>query len=319
MRVSLVSTVKDAEGQVGAFVEALRAQTRPPDDVVVVDGGSTDGTLGILRAARRIRVISNPGANISRGRNVAILAAAHDVVAVTDADCVPDPTWLERLLRPIEAGADVAAGFYRPAPGSLVQTLAAAVSVPERKEIRDGWMPSSRSIAFRRGAYQAAGGYPEWLDIGEDMYFNHRLLQTRARFALATDAVVTWTPRPTLAATWRQYAGYGEGDALAGMYPRRHLIRFAAYGLGLAAAASRRPPLLALAAAGAAAYAAKPIRRAFHRLPPGPERAAGLAALPAMIAFVDAAKAYGYLRGTIRARTGPGRGGAPRSHTGSPA
>ena len=76
-------------------------------------------------------------------------------------------------------------------------------------------MPSARSIAFRRSAYLAAGGYPVWLDVGEDMYLNHRFLASGARMELAPTAVVSWRVRPSLRATWRQYAGYAAGDAQA--------------------------------------------------------------------------------------------------------
>ena len=90
-------------------------------------------------------------------------------------------------------------------------------------------MPSSRSVAFRREAYEAAGGYPEWLDVGEDMYLDLRLREQGARMTLVRDAVTQWRPRPTPEATWKQYAGYATGDALGGMWPKRHALRFAVY------------------------------------------------------------------------------------------
>ncbi len=302
MKVSLISTVKDAgRDHIEAFVASVNAQTRRPDEVVIVDGGSTDGTWEALQATPGITALREPGANISRGRNVAIQAAAHDVVAVTDADCVLDPAWLDLLLEPIERGADVSAGFYRPLGGSFLQVLAAAVSLPEPEELRPGWMPSSRSIAFRRGAWEAAGGYPEWLEVGEDMFFDHQLVRTGQRFELASDAVAYWRVRPTLPSTWMQYARYAEGDALAGMYPERHALRFGTYLFLGAAAATRNRWLLIGAAAGAAAYARRPVRRAWGRLRDrSTTRVAAAAAIPAMMAFVDAAKMWGYVRGLAR-------------------
>src|SRR6266576_3934199 len=112
MKVSLVATVRNAEPFVREFLESVRAQTRQPDEVVIVDGGSTDGTAEILRDAD-VTLIEEPGANIARGRNVGIGAATHDVIAVSDADCVLASDWLERLLVPLERGADVSMGAYR--------------------------------------------------------------------------------------------------------------------------------------------------------------------------------------------------------------
>lgn len=300
MKVSLIATVKDAEPRIPAFLASVRAQTRAPDEVVVVDGGSTDGTWEVLEAAPGISAIREPGAGIARGRNLAIRAAAHDVVAVSDADCVLDPMWLERLLAPIERGADVAAGFYRPLTSTAFQRWAAATSVPDREELRPGWMPSSRSIAFRREAWEAVGGYPEWLPVGEDMWFDHRLAERGYRFELAPDAVVDWPAREGPGATWRQYAGYAEGDGLAGMYPERHAIRFATYAVAATAVATRSRWLMALSALGALAYVRRPIRRAWRRSDGAGDRAAALLGVPATMALVDAAKMWGYVRGLAR-------------------
>ena len=298
MKVSLIATVKDAAAHIGAFLDSVAAQTRPPDEIVIVDGGSADGTWEILERATGVLALSDPGSNIAWGRAAAIDAAAHDVIAVTDADCVLDPDWLERLLEPIDRGADVSAGFYRPLASSFLQVCAAAVAVPEPDELRDGWMPSARSIAFRRSAYLAAGGYPVWLDVGEDMYLNHRFLASGARMELAPTAVVSWRVRPSLRATWRQYAGYAAGDAQAHMYRERHLWRFAAYAFAALAVITRNRWLAALTAAGGIAYAARPIRRAWRRIRPGsPERAGALVGVPAMMVFIDVAKMWGYLRG----------------------
>src|SRR5437762_986928 len=142
MKVSLISTVKDVGPEhVREFLDSLRAQTRHPDETIIVDGGSTDGTLEALQEATDVTVISEPGANISRGRNVAIAAAAHDVIAATDADCTLAPDWLERLLAPIENVADVSDDFYVPEGDSFLQTCMAAVSLREPDEIGPGWMP----------------------------------------------------------------------------------------------------------------------------------------------------------------------------------
>jgi hypothetical protein len=133
------------------------------------------------------------------------------------------------------------------------------------------------------------------------MYFNHRVLQAGMRMELAPDAVAFWRIRPTLSATWRQYARYSEGDALGGMYPERHAARFATYAVAAAAVRSRRSWLLWPAALGSIAYARRPIRRAWRRLAGRPDqRAAALVAVPAMMAFIDAAKMWGYSRGLFR-------------------
>jgi GT2 family glycosyltransferase len=307
MKVSLIATVKDAGPATAPFLGSLAAQTRAPDEVVVVDGGSTDGTADRLRAAEGVTVLEERGANIARGRNLAIGASTHDVIAVTDADCVLEPRWLERLVAPLEGDADVAMGYYRPIEDGFLQSCMAAVNLPDAEEIDEAtFMPSGRSVAFRREAIEAAGGYPEWLDIGEDMYVNHRWRELGLRMRFVPDAIVQWRLRPSLADTWRQYFRYARGDAISGMYAERHAIRFGVYGAGLYAASTRGVLRKVAALAGAGAYAAGPLRRAAARFEDPAERARALVAVPALMAFVDAAKMAGFLAGL----TAPRRDGA---------
>ena len=302
MKVSLIATVKDAGPFIGEFLDSVQAQTRQPDEVIVVDGGSTDGTTEALRASGMVTLIEEPGANISRGRSIAIAAATHDVIAVSDADCVLDPSWLERLEALIASGADVAMGFYRPISQNLFEACSAAVHLPDAAEIDEAtFMPSSRSVMFRRQAYESAGGYPEWLAIGEDMYLDHRWRELGVDMRLDREAVAFWRVRPSVEQTWKQYFGYARGDALAGMWPKRHLIRFATY-IGAAVLIWSRLGRLALLV-GAVAYAWRPIRRALGRSSGNPGRqAASLVGVPLMMAFTDVAKMSGYISGLLTKR-----------------
>ena len=155
MKVSLIATVLNGADHIEDFLGSLAAQTRAPDEVVIVDGGSTDGTVDLLARAEGVTLIEEPGANISRGRNVAIAGAAHDVIAVTDADCVLEPTWLEELLRPLDEGADVAMGFYLPITDGFLSECLAAVNLPfDASEVDPAtFMPSA-----------AVGGLPSRRD-----------------------------------------------------------------------------------------------------------------------------------------------------------
>ena len=306
MKVTLVATVKDAVSDIGEFLSSIAAQTRPPDEVVIVDGGSTDGTVEVLRQAAGVTLVEEPGANISRGRNVGVRAASHDAIAVSDADCVLAPDWLERITRPLEAGADVSMGVYRPLARTFFEACAAGISIKELDEIDErSWMPSSRSVAFTREAFEAGGGYPEWLELGEDMYLDLRWRELGLDMRLAREAVVFRRPRRSLGAYWRQFAGYAAGDARGGMHARLHLTRFGAYAAAAAALASRRRLPVVLVAAGAGARAVRPVRRTWRLLPPrATSRIAAAVAVPALMAATDLAKMTGYARGFVRRSSG---------------
>jgi hypothetical protein len=297
MKVSLIATVLNAEAHVGAFLASIDAQTRAPDEVVIVDGGSTDGTLATLRSARSVTLIEEPGANIARGRNLAIAHAKHEVIAVADADCAYGPGWLAALIAPLEAGADVSMGVTEPIVETLLDACVASLSaqLDPVEIVAATFMPSARSVAFRREAIDAVGGYPEWLAIGEDMWVDQRWRERSFDMRLAPDAVAGWRPRGTPGAIWTQYARYARGDGQAGMHAERHLLRAGVYAGLVAAVGSRRawPKLLALAAA--VAYARGPVMRARRRS--GDRASAATVLTPLLLAFTDVAKLCGYALG----------------------
>jgi cellulose synthase/poly-beta-1,6-N-acetylglucosamine synthase-like glycosyltransferase len=310
-RVTLVATVLNESGSLGEWWTSIAGQSRQPDEVVVVDGGSSDGTLELLRSLARsasftARIEVCEGCNIARGRNTAIGLASGDIVAVTDAGCVLSPYWLERLVAPLEEDAGVAlvAGFYQPFTGGFFEEVSACATLPLSWEVRGRrFMPSSRSLAFRRGVWEMAGGYPEWLEIGEDMYFNHAWKRTGIRHVMARDALVYWRMRENPFSLLRQYYRYARGDGESGMYPQRHLVRFATYGwLALCAASPRARRLAGPTVAAAALYAG----RRWMRIPfymegrPMREKAAAVPCITLLMPAIDCAKMAGFVAGLAR-------------------
>lgn len=302
IRLALVTTVRNESATIPDLLASIAMQTRSPDEIVVADGGSDDGTLEIARAwagaHENARVISAPGANISRGRNAAIESTDADVIAVTDAGCVLDQRWLEHLAAAIESGADVAMGYYQPLATTPFEQIATCITVPDVSEIDPAkFMPSSRSVAFRREVWERSGRYPVWLDVGEDMFFNFRTIDSGAKRTFVPDAIVSWRPRRTLRDFVRQYFSYAKGDAIGRMYPHRHAIRFGTYLVAaILIVLSVRWPVAAVLPAGAAVvWLAAAYRRAFRRLKS--HRMLALAAIPFIVVVMDAAKMAGYIAG----------------------
>ena len=321
--VAVVMTVWNEAANIGAVIASLRAQTRPPDSVVVVDGGSTDGTVAAIEAAAAgapwpLQLLVRPGANISQGRNAAIAAAATPIVAVTDAGVRLPPTWLAALVAPFAgpdgAGVDVASGFFAPDPQTLFERALGATVLPALADIRPAaFLPSSRSVALRKAAWARAGGYPEWLDYCEDLVFDLELKRQGGRFVFVPGAVALFRPRRNLGEFYRQYYRYARGDGKADLWRRRHAIRYATYlGAVLLAVPARRWPILwPLLAAAGAAYCARPAARLQPLIAglPVQEQARALALVPIIRLTGDVAKMAGYPVGVWwRLR----RGGAAR-------
>jgi GT2 family glycosyltransferase len=314
--ISVVSTLRDEVESIDSFLRALARQTRLPNEVVLVDGGSTDGTVARIREAQpaypvRLKLIEAPGTNISQGRNAGISETTAEVIAVTDAGTIPEPDWLAAITAPFDRDPDLAvsSGFFRPGGSTFFQRTLAVVITPQRHEIDpERFLPSSRSVAFRRGWWARIGGYPEWLDYCEDLVFDLELKRAGASFGFQPDAVVAWDARRSLTAFARQYFNYARGDGHASLYRRRHLIRYSAYAAGvvLLAQSPRRPALGALLLGGVATHMRRFARR-LRRIPaadtPG-GRAAAFALMPLIVVVGDVAKMVGYPIGCWERRTG---------------
>jgi len=235
VKVSVVATVLNEDASIGALLESLTAQSRPPDEVVLVDGGSQDGTVERIRAYRDrlpLQWIAAPGVNISEGRNIAIRAASGSILACTDAGVRLGANWLAELVSPFlgPSPPQAVSGFYEAAPTSTFEVAMSATVLPRESEIRpESFLPSSRSVAFTRAAWTAAGGYPEWLDYCEDLVFDLRVRHLAGEFAFAPGAVAHFRPRGSLRAFFRQYYLYARGDGKADLWLGRHAIRYASY------------------------------------------------------------------------------------------
>jgi glycosyltransferase involved in cell wall biosynthesis len=239
MRCALIMTVKNEADSLPRLFETLALQTKQPDEIIVADGGSTDDTVLLLRAAAEpfhMRVIECPGANISQGRNAAIAAADAEIIASTDAGVRLDARWFENITAPFfsDNAPDVVSGFFLPDPHGAFETALAATTLPLLRDIRPAkFLPSSRSVAFRKAAWETINGYPEWLDYCEDLIFDFDLQRAGYRFQFQPDARVYFRPRPTLTKFFKQYFLYARGDGKADLWWKRHAIRYVTYLLAL--------------------------------------------------------------------------------------
>jgi cellulose synthase/poly-beta-1,6-N-acetylglucosamine synthase-like glycosyltransferase len=234
------------------------------------------------------------------GRNAAVRAARHDLVACTDAGVEVESAWLERILRPFEDDprVDVVAGFYRPVARTPFARAAGVVSAPALSEVNpERFLPSTRSVAFRRAAWEKVGGFDEGLAHNEDTPFALALKAAGCRFAFAPDAVVGWSPRGDLPSFYRQHRRFGFGDGESRVQGWFYGTIAAKYGLAAALlllGVAFRPAWWMLAA-GAALFAAQQARRGLGRIP----ALEALVLVPFLKVVYDAAYLTGYVRGRM--------------------
>lgn len=304
---SLIITVLNEEESIGRFLHSIGTQSTTPSEIVIVDGGSADATVSAIQswappAGVAVTLIQSPGASISAGRNQAISAARHERLLITDAGTEVDNEWVAALLSAADVtGADVVSGFFYPTGTTWLQRVIAFTITPALAEIDPGrFLPSSRSVSFTKNAWQHGGGYPEWLDYCEDLVFDLRMRDAGMRFAFEPRALVSWAARPHLRAFAKQYYRYARGDGKAGLWPRRHAIRYGAYGGGVAllALGCVTPWAWLALVTGFAGYMWKFWRRiAGRRREFGRGATAALVAVPIVVVVGDLAKMLGYPAG----------------------
>ncbi len=168
MRISVVVPVFNRASYVGEAIDSVLGQTRPPDELIVVDDGSTDDSVAVVErhARRSVRIVRQDNRGIGGARNRGLREATGDVVAFIDSDDLWERDKLERQVAVLRDGDDVQLVF-----GHLVEFL-----TPERADelgasLRVSTEPVPGLIAttllVRRAAVERIGPFDETLRVGE--------------------------------------------------------------------------------------------------------------------------------------------------------
>ena len=226
MKVSVVVPVRDEERSIRELLDSLLAQTRPPDEIVITDGGSTDSTPQIIEEyihnGAPVRLIRAGAALPGRGRNLGAAQASHEWVAFTDAGIRLENNWLEALVAKAEAddSVDIVYGSCQPVTDTFFKQCAAIAYVPP-PTFHYGIYTRPRFIAstlLRREAWRAVNGFPEELRSAEDLLFMNRVENAGYRFVFEPGALVHWDLRPTLWTTFKRFVVYSRNNIRAGLF-----------------------------------------------------------------------------------------------------
>lgn len=227
IKVSLIVTVKNEEKTARKWLDSIQLQTRVPDELIIVDGGSKDRTVGIIRefatsSSINISLINSPGSNIAEGRNLAIKNAKYDIIACTDFGNVLDKYWLELITAPfgMDKNIDVSAGFYKPLIESQKDVLVSKFFIPDINSINpQHFLPASKSVAFKKAKWAMVDGYPTWLTYAaEDTLFDCELKRTGGQWAFVPEAIVYWKINSSFTKIFKTVYRYAKGDGEAGLF-----------------------------------------------------------------------------------------------------
>ncbi len=232
MKVSVIATVFNENESIRSFIDGLLQQTRLPEEIIIVDAGSTDGTIEQLRLLVKkypiIRCVVEKGCNVARGRNIAIHHSRYDYIAMTDAGSRVDRYWLEQLMVPYETetNVDIVGGWTEMEGVSSFERWICLLNKPFDKIDWDTYLPTARSLGIKKKCWEEVGGFPEELTMwSEDTVFLQQLKKKGFTVVINQKAIVYWRPRRNLREFWVQYYEYGKGDGEARIFPRLYLKR----------------------------------------------------------------------------------------------
>lgn len=229
-KVSVVLLTKNSVATVRKSLDSVFQQTRKPDEVVVVDGGSTDGTLEVVRQYP-VRLVLEHGLGFGHARNLGVKTAEGDLVFFIDSDCYGDPHWIEKILPhfhdPEIAGVTGQTRLWN-ASDDVARFLAyvgGRMNMPTQHAYVK--IAPTMNLALRRNVVLKAGGFDETLVRCEDTELTYRVTK-QYKILYEPEAVVWFRGSPTLGIASRKcirhFIGVGQLFAKHGFNPS--FVRF---------------------------------------------------------------------------------------------
>jgi len=186
-RMSVIVCAHNEAQYLASCLHSLLAQSRPPDEILVINNASTDATRAVAEAIPRVRVVDEPRKGLVVARETGRHLATGEVLVYVDADCRAPLTWLERIEQRFVRDAQLIAlsGPYRFYDwdwwGRLLIraydfTLAPATQLLVKHILRIGTIFYGGNFAVRADALVRIGGFDTSIEFhGEDTNIGRRL------------------------------------------------------------------------------------------------------------------------------------------------
>lgn len=237
---SLICTVYNEEKNIGKLIDSISQQSVKPNEVLIVDGGSKDKTIEIIKAKvkeyphLRFKFFYKRG-NRSVGRNEAIKKSSYNIIISTDAGCVLDKKWVENIIKPFQdKSIDVIAGYYKGrAQNAFEKSLIPYVLVMDDRVESSNFLPATRSMAFKKYVWSRLKGFNESLSHNEDYEFANRLKKQGFKITFEKKAVVYWVPRKDIFQSFKMFTRFAYGDIESGLLRNKVIYIFLRYLFGL--------------------------------------------------------------------------------------
>jgi glycosyltransferase AglE len=209
--VSVVVPVYNDRRRIGACLAALLDQAYPRNcyEVIVVDNGSIDGTREVVAAQPVTLLVETRVRGSYAARNRALREARGEVIAFTDADCVPTRQWIAAGVHALEAqAADLAGGAVRlvasPRP-SGAEIYDSITNMRQERTIRERQVAKTASLFVRARLFETLGPFTDSLPSGGDVDWTGRATRRGYRLIFVQEAEVIHPTRRLLALLGKQF------------------------------------------------------------------------------------------------------------------
>lgn len=241
MKITLIIPIYNEAGNIASFLTALSFQNKLPNEVIFIDGGSSDGTVEILERFKReqkeindldVVVISDRKFSkreaispIAKARNFGVKLAKNDKILCTDSGCMLSPDWVMEMST-LLISADLVIGRYSYIRRGVLSYLLARSFIPSSKNFANSnFLPSSRSIGFTKNLFFEVGGYPEIAFAAEDTLFASNARKAARKIAVAQKSSVFWELPSSFHELYNKVYTYGWSDAVSSVTIIRYNLK----------------------------------------------------------------------------------------------
>lgn len=261
--VSVIVPARDEEHAIGATLTAIRRQDYSTLQIIVVDGGSTDATVDVVKRHMtedpRIELLHNPRQIIPAALNIALAAARGRWLVRMDAHSTVDESYVRTAVARLRDGRWGGVGGRKDGVGRTSAGRAIAAALGSRFGVGGSvyhYGTTEQTVdhipfgVYRTELVRQLGGWDERLVANEDFEFDYRLRRSGAVLLFDPQLRISWESRQTVRSLFQQYRRYGAGKVdVARLHPAslrlRHLVTplLVPYLATAAVVAARRPRL----------------------------------------------------------------------------
>lgn len=236
IRVSLIATVFNEEENIENFLQSYAKQSFLAEEFIIVDALSSDQTYVLIKKFIKkhprlnIRLFKK-SSNRSQARNFAVTKAVGDYLAFTDAGCVLDRFWLEKLLQAqSETKKRVVGGHFRGLSKNNLQEAIVPYFLQLSKQLNENnFIPTTRSLLIEKKLWLELGGLNEKLNLSEDYDLMLRIKKLEISWAFADQAIVYWLPPVDYLSFLKKIASFAGSDIEAGIIRPKVILIFLRY------------------------------------------------------------------------------------------